>query len=189
VYWVFINYKGKRTSRQVGSLKAATKVKENIEARLKLGQDALPKEDKPAPTVAEYYDRFKAIYLATAVREGTKSRYETSFKHHVIPFLGNVHLNHLTRERVRDFVANLVQKKISVVVKETNRDESGKAVITKKTIERSLSRPTIRIIVAQFCAMLSHAVEEKVIAVNPAVKLGKFYKQGTARRDPTAYAG
>jgi hypothetical protein len=33
------------------------------------------------------------------------------------------------------------------------------------------------IILSRFCALLSHEVEEKVIMANPAVKLGKFYKQ------------
>jgi integrase len=46
VFWVFINRNGKRSSRQVGTKKAADKVKEHIEARLKLGQWS-PQEEKP----------------------------------------------------------------------------------------------------------------------------------------------
>jgi integrase len=95
----------------------------------------------------------------------------------VIPFLGNVPLGQLTREKVRDFVAGLVGKKFSVEVKEKVNDESGKLIVRKRTIERNMARPTIRIILSQLCALLSHAVEEKVIDINPAVKLGKFYKQ------------
>jgi len=70
-----------------------------------------------------------------------------------------------------------VEKKFSLTVKEKSRDENGKIVIKLKTIERNLARPTIRIIVSQLCAFLSHAVEERVIEINPAVKLGKFYRQ------------
>src|SRR5262252_10419827 len=56
IWWVFINNKGRRSSRQVGTKKAAEKVKEHIEARLKLGQDALPKEKPAVPTVEEYWE-------------------------------------------------------------------------------------------------------------------------------------
>src|SRR5215475_1261446 len=54
VYWIFVNHAGQRTSRQVGSLKAAEQAKERIEARLTLGE-WMPKEKPPAPTLAEYY--------------------------------------------------------------------------------------------------------------------------------------
>ena len=74
-------------------------------------------------------------------------------------------------------MAHLVEKKVSLLINEKATDVNGKTVIRQKTIERNLSRPTIRIIVAQVCAMLSHAVEEKVIENNPAVKLGKLYRQ------------
>src|SRR5439155_23905225 len=87
-YWVFINHRGRRTSRRVGSLKAAQKVKEQIEARLKLGQEALPKETPAAPTLEEYYVKFKTRYLDTAVRVSTRDSYDRSFRIHILPTLG-----------------------------------------------------------------------------------------------------
>src|SRR5436190_17956152 len=88
VYWIFINYKGKRTSRQVGTLKAANKVKETIEARLKLGQDALPKEKPAVPTVEEYWETFKKNYVDSALRKSTAASYASNFKTHIHPALG-----------------------------------------------------------------------------------------------------
>ena len=38
VYWIFVNHHGRRTSRQVGSKKAAEQAKQQIEAKLTLGQ-------------------------------------------------------------------------------------------------------------------------------------------------------
>src|SRR5262245_2776150 len=82
-WWVFINYKGKRTSRQIGTKRAADKVKEQIEARLKLGQDALPKEKQLSPTVNEYYENvFVPVYLESAVAQSTAASYGRNFSTH-----------------------------------------------------------------------------------------------------------
>src|SRR5262245_16263178 len=111
VWWLFINHKGKRTSRQVGSLKAAEKVKEQIEARLKLGQDCLPKEKAPSPTLREYWEGFETSYLQAGVTEGTMESYRRTFDNHILPELGAIRLDELTREKVRAFVGSLVQKR------------------------------------------------------------------------------
>src|SRR5262249_54592162 len=110
VYWVFINYKGKRTSRQIGTFKAANRVKEQIEARLKLGQDALPEQQKPVPTLQAYYDDvFKPVYIESAVASSTANNYKTNFKNHILPAFGSLRLNGVTDEKVEEFVSNLVK--------------------------------------------------------------------------------
>src|SRR5262249_39266318 len=83
IWWVFINHNSKRSSRQVGTKKAADKVKEHIEARLKLGQ-WLPEEKPPVQTVKEYYDRvFLPVYLESAVAESTAPSYMRNFTTHI----------------------------------------------------------------------------------------------------------
>jgi integrase len=177
VYWVFINYKGKRTSRQIGTLKAANRVKEQIEARLKLGQDALPKEKPVVPTLQDYWDRFQETYLPSGVRESTMDSYKRTFKNHVLTELGNVRLDELTREKVKAFVASLVQKRYAREVKIVTKDQNGKKKIERKTVERPLSRASIRIIVAELTAVLNHAKEDGIIAANPAGRMGRLYRQ------------
>lgn len=184
VYWIFVNHNGKRTSRQVGSLKAAEEAKTKIEARLTLGQWA-PKEKAAAPTLAEYYKRFTRVYLETSVREGTKERYECSYKH-ILPELGAFPLDQITRERIKDFIATLVAKRYETRIKVktyANPLKKRQPIIEWKTIERPLAKTTIRIILNELCSLFSHAVEENVIAVNPALKLGKFYKQAKSVHD------
>ena len=41
VFWVFINHKNRRTSKKVGRRQNASKVAEQIEAQLKLGQSPI----------------------------------------------------------------------------------------------------------------------------------------------------
>src|SRR5437660_982379 len=114
IWWIFVNYKGKRTSRQVGTQKAALKVREQIEARLKLGQDALPKEKPAVPTLQNYWEGFEETYLPLGVRENTMQSYKRSFRIHILPELGSLPLDEITRDRVKAFVATLTQKRTHV---------------------------------------------------------------------------
>ena len=177
VYWVFINHRGKRTSRQVGSKKAADKVKENIEARLKLGQDALPNEKPPALTLQNYWERFEETYLPSGVRKSTMDSYRRSFNNHILPELGAIPLDALTREKVKTFVASLVQKRYTRTLMIVTKDENGKKKSEMKVVERPLSRASIRIILAELTAVLNHAKEDGIIATNPSGRMGRLYKQ------------
>ena len=48
-WWVFVSHNGQRTSRKVGSKKAAQDVASKIEAKLQLGEFGF-EEKKPVPT-------------------------------------------------------------------------------------------------------------------------------------------
>src|SRR5262245_29533001 len=178
IWWVFINHKGRRSSRQVGTKKAAEKVKEHIEARLKLGQ-WLPEEEKPkkvVPTLEDYYQGIEKTHLAVAVRESSRGSYELNFRLHILPELGALPLNEITRDRVKQFVAHLTQKTHSHVVKVKTKDANSKTVRTEKTISAPYSKATIRLVLAELCALLNHAKEDGWIQTNPAERLTKFYK-------------
>jgi integrase len=179
-WWVFINHSGKRTSRLIGSLKAANKVREQIEARLKLGQSALPEEKAPSPTLKDYWCGFEETYLPHGVRENTIASYRRSFKKHILPELGGLDLDAITRDQVKQFVATLVQKRIRIRRLERTTDENGKKVRKETFTERGLSKSSVRIILAALCSVLNHALEDRLIVSNPATRLGKFYKQTKA---------
>jgi len=181
VWWLFINYKGKRSSRQIGKKAAAEKAMEHAQARLKLGQDALPKEKPAVPTLQQYWKGFEATYLPLGVRENTMESYKRSFRIHILPELGAIPLDEITRERVKQFVSVLVQKRIRLRRVEKVKDEAGNIIERKVTwTERPLSRSSIRIILAALCIVLNHALEDRHITSNPAARLGKYYKQAKA---------
>ncbi len=186
IWWIFVKHKGRRTSRLVGSQAAAEIAQKQIEARLALGE-WLPEEPEPepkAPTLAAYYKRFKDVYLAVSTRKGTRVTYERSFKH-ILPVLGDIPLNEITRDRIKDLVALLVQKEYEKRVKVTVYPD-GKLrnpVVSWEVTKHPLSKSTIRIMLSELCAVFSHAVEENVITANPAMRLGKFYKQARNSRE------
>jgi integrase len=62
-------------------------------------------------------------------------------------------------------------------------NKKRKPIIEWKTIQKPLSKTSIRIILNELCALLSHAVEENIMPSNPALKLGKYYKQAKDTRE------
>jgi integrase len=152
VYWLFMNHKGKRTFRQVGSQKPALKAKEIIEAKLKLGESYLAEEKALTPTLEKYYERFKSIYLDTAaVRFTTRRGYESTLRNYLLPAFESKRLDEIDRESLQEFIASLVQK--------------------------NLAKDTIRLIVANLGTVLNHAKEAKVLEENPAARLAKLFRE------------
>ncbi len=161
VWWVFVNHNRQRISKRVGSKKAALKVAETIQARLKLGlrlfSEGKP-EKPPAPTLQAWYERFRRTYLVSAVSDSTASSYRYNFKNHILPAFGSKSLDEITREDTEGFVASLV-------------------------VQKKLAKDTIATIVKNLRKVFNHAIEHKIISENPAAGLGKLYSQAPTRHE------
>jgi integrase len=157
-WWIFINHQGRRKSKRVGSEKAALKVKEIVEARLKLGQSIdseTEKKEKPvAPTLDKYFERFKKS-LEGSVRQSTKGCYVGCYTRYVKPEFGSIRLDRISRDKVEEFASALVSKE--------------------------LSKDTIRLILATLRRIMSRAKRHELILENTATALGEFYKQAPVR--------
>jgi integrase len=158
VWWIFINHENKRTSRQLGRRSAAEAAAGQIEAKLKLGQEALPNKEKICPTVKGYWLRFESTYLRSAVSERTASGYRTNFKVHILPALGKKRLDAVSEADMERFIAHLVQR-------------------------RKLAKSTINMILRQLGRMYARAIKHKLVADNPAVGHADLYKQAPVRHE------
>ena len=154
VWWVFISHKGERSSKQIGGEKAARKVAEIIQARVKLGQDAIPSEKPAAPTLAEYYKTFKRVYMDTGVRESTADNYAANFRRYILPKLGRLRLDAIERSHVEELIADMTRQE--------------------------LAKDSIRLALAVLSVLFGHAKENKLVQENPASRMGRHYRQ-TAR--------
>ncbi len=154
-----IDYKGNRAAKCAGSEETAIAAKEFIEKQIAFGQYQPPKRETRTriPILRDYFAKFQDSYLSTAVRESTAERYDQCFKHHTLPLLGDLRLDQISKEKVKDLIAQMVKK--------------------------NLAKHTIRNVVACLCSVLSHAVDDEVITRNPAVKLGKYFKQARVVHD------
>ena len=156
-WWVFINHQGRRRSKRVGTEKAALKVREYIEARLKLGQSIEEEQKKEVPAVVTldaYFERFKKT-LEGSVRESTRSCYEGRYNNGIRQELGGLSLDKITRERAEEFASSLVSK--------------------------GLAKDTIRLTLATLRKILNKALRARLITDNPATRLGEFYRQAPTR--------
>jgi len=157
-WWVFISHQGRRTSRKVGDRKAAREAARKIQARLTLGKGAFPEKNAkpPAPTLQQYFKSFEKSYRAT-LKPTTWSSYELSMRVHVLPKFGQLCLDDLTRVKMKEFVAELVEK--------------------------GLARDSIRLILAALGIIYNQAIEDKVVSENPAKSLGTFYRQAPVKHE------
>jgi hypothetical protein len=101
VWWIFVTRNGRRKSKLVGSEEAARIAAKKIEARLTLGETALPVQKPVKPTVEEFYKKFETTHMATAIRHSTARQYRINFRVHILPALGKIPIDEVSRERVR----------------------------------------------------------------------------------------
>ena len=151
-WYVFIDHLGQRKAKKVGSREAAESVRRVIEAKLALGDLSALEGARHVPTLTEYAERWLKTDALTRCKPSTIDFYADYQKRYVLPDFGQTELTAISRDRIKDLIARLS--------------------------ERGLARNTIRLAIASFRVVLSAAVEDGILASNPAVKLGQFVKTG-----------
>jgi integrase len=154
-WWIFINYKGKRKSKKVGSKKAANVVKREVEASLARGDMGMIKE-KP-PTLSKYGKEILESPL-NGWAEGTSYEYLCTFKLHIEPRFGHRRLDEIKRRHVKKMIEELRKNQ--------------------------LSAPRIETIVQILRNILKHAIEDEFIEVNPCDKMGKYCGEKNKKMNP-----
>ncbi len=153
-WYVFINHHGRRKAKCVSdSKRAAEEVKRKLEAKLTLGEFVIEDERPSAPTLGQYAEQWLETYAKLNCKESTYVRYEGVIRNHLIPALGQIPLPTLTRETIKHL---LVAKR------------------------QTLTPSSVRNILTPLREMLRHAVEDEIIASNPAIQVGRFLQQRQA---------
>jgi hypothetical protein len=146
-WWVYIDYKGKRKVKCVGiSKRAAEIVAEKIEARLALGHSEILEEEAPPLLFADYARQWLKTYAAIHCKPATVEEYETICRLRLIPLFGARQLSAITRETVKQLVA--------------------------EKIECGFSRSRVSFIIAVIHGIFHSAIEDRHIGLNPAARLG-----------------
>jgi integrase len=156
-WWVFVTHNGQRTSRKVGSKKAAQDVASKIEAKLQLGEFGF-EEKKPAPTFKEYSKKWLEGYVKINLRESTFDEYECVLRNHVLPVLKNKKIDSINRGEVRDLLLSKF---------------SG-----------GLSQKRVLLIKDVISGVLNYALDEELIKINPTSGITKrlFPKNGAGKK-------
>ncbi len=144
-WWVFVDHKGKRKAKRVGTSKrAAEQVAEKIQAKIALGQFEIVDQKTTRP-FDEYFRNWLDTYARAHCKDSTVAGYEASFRLYLLPAFGQKDLNDVSRERVKQLAYDmLAQKK---------------------------SRSYVKATLAPLCEMFNHAIEDGHVSVNPALRI------------------
>ena len=139
-YWIFINHRGKRKSKKIGSNeKQANGVAEKIKARLVLGELNIEKIETPCPTFKEYAEIW--LSLPHDLKESTRDEYRRKLKLHTFPEIGKCRLNEIDKRRLQSLFNELLVK--------------------------GLSRSTVSVIKVAISNVLDYATDGDLIERNP----------------------
>ncbi len=157
-WWVFIDYKGQRKAKRVGTgregKKAAELAATKIAARLAEGGPialAPPTPAIKAPTfeavAEEWLHKYPALH---AIRPGTLDGYRSFTTRHLIPYFGQRPITEITVDSIEDFI-------------EAKRAPGGSIRFTGK----ALSDASLRTGLLTLRLILQRAVRTKIIPANP----------------------
>jgi integrase len=166
-WWVFIDHQGRRRAKRCASKKAAELAADKIDAALRLGQvDVLDADRRPTPAPVPTFQHYAERWLAGAgvrLKAATIEQHATRLRVRLLPSLAGLPLTSITRERVRALLGEMVQI--------GNRRSKG----------RPVARGTVQGALNTLSAILSTAVEDGVMAVNPCTGMGRQLGQLGAR--------
>jgi len=102
-------------------------------------------------TFQEYAEEWLEVYARTHLKESTREHYEAIFRKHLFPAFGGLPFSKITREMVKRLIADKVQA--------------------------GLSWSTVKNIIVPLREIYNHAMEDGVVIVNPAARVGKFNRR------------
>jgi integrase len=144
-------------------------------ADMKAQREGARTERPQAATLKEFFEQTMSPMWKGSLSPKTYDRYETSFRIHILPAIGDVPVVDISRDRLKSFAASLTTV---TAIKRAKTEESLKA-----EKDRRLSKDSIRNIVAALRGALTEAVERGHLPANPASKLGKFYSEAGQVRE------
>ena len=153
-WYVFVSHRRRRRAKRIGDRDTALAVAKQIRERLACGDLGLLAE--PTVTFQAYADRWLATVSGNR-KASTHAFYEFNLRLHAYPTLGGRPIASISRADCRNLLAELRAK--------------GLKRASLQGVQRTLS------------AVLSQAVEDELLQVNPAFRMGKHL--GTGDEQPT----
>lgn len=108
VWWVFINDKGERQAKRIGSKTAATKVQKEIE--VELARNAFRISRKDIPTFQKYAENWLENVAKLSLKNSTYASYKCILEKRVFPTLGARPLDAITPKHISDLTRDAIKK-------------------------------------------------------------------------------
>lgn len=150
VWWVFVNHNNRRRSKKVGDKKQAREIAKKLEAKLTLKDLRLDRDEKKAPLFKEYAQTFSEVVAPAVLKPSTVKNYESILKKHILPVFGNMPVDEIRKLEIKKFLM---------------KQYAGRASSTITHFKNAISN------------VLNLAVDDEVLAVNPAHRLGRIVRE------------
>lgn len=165
IWWIFINHNGKRKAKQIGKDKrVADKIAKTIDAKIALGQFQL--EEKAQEETVLLFSKYADTWINTIVpatcKDSTTIDYQSILDNHVLPAFGKKPVDGINRMMVKKFL----MKKVN----------SGLSVSTVSFMKSCIS------------GIFNVAVDDEILVVNPAHRLGKIFKKKNTKDNIEPYS-
>jgi integrase len=148
-WYIVVDYKGRRKTKCIGTSRAvAEEIRRKVEAQLALGDCGVFADKDDSETFDAYSERWFREYAALNLKESSVANQQAYFNRYVKADFGKARMRDIRRDQIKTWLAKLAT--------------SG------------LARNTVRLALSAFRVILSHAVEDGIIEVNPASRLGRF---------------
>jgi integrase len=130
-------------------------IQKQLEAKLALGDVGLLKDEPETVLFQDYAAQYLETYATRAMKPSSRRVVQHILTNHLLPAFGDRPLPDITRQDVQAFMAQ----------------------------KPTLRTTHVRNILRHLSAICNHAVEDEVIAVNPASKMGKYLPSSSADPD------
>jgi integrase len=150
-WWIFINYKGRRASKRVGTRKAAKEsaVKAQKEIALERFNLETPEEMRPL-SFRRYAERWMKQHVEMNCKPATVLSYRCALDINLLPALGDKGIREITRDDVKTLCFDMKQKGLTPGVVKLRGTILG--------------------------GIFNAAIEDGLLVGNPAIRLGKIVK-------------
>ncbi len=112
-------------------------------------EQEIRKAEKPLQKIEEFSERWLEELEKTDLKRFTKESYTFLINKHIVPEFGSLQLDDLDYAKIKRWVIRKSSK---------------------------YSKDSLRLMIAVLRSMMQEAVNEGIIAINPVMKLGKFYR-------------
>jgi integrase len=166
-WWLFIDHHGRRKAKKIGSREAAETAKTELEEAL--GKRSLGIRTKAETiTFRKYAEQWMKGHVAKNLKPATVRDYRDTLDRFILPEFGAVPIDQIRREEIKALCFRILEKKFP----QGTDEETGEKVLN------TYSKSTAHHIARVMSVVISHAIEDRLLQVNPASRPGRFVKDG-----------
>jgi len=135
----------KRKKKAFLDKETAVRFARTIRERLAEGDFGITKEQPDTKPFSTYYKTWLDSYIRTHTKTATYANYETVYRVHLLPFLGDTDITEITREQLKRFMY--------------------------EKLNAGLSRNSVKGYLAPLSEMFNHAIEDGHLNCNPCIRI------------------